>query len=270
MSTLSWKITQTRPNERDPYRICGTLCRLYIKTSKLTIQPHKRAMKRWKARLAEVDTRPLPSDDPRDVMNEILDDLEDRRTNTLPTTSTPAENSTTTTEKAEETTKPKTDSPLKDGRKRKNRRGRSKAERKEQKAQEALKGVEAGETVTPVVANGHAKSDEKGETKEGGKGRALNRRARRLLAKQAAGQVDGKVGKPNGQDKTKSTKTNGTSKSTKSTKSPNTKTVKEDKIPKEKKSTTSQETAPVEEVGKEKKRRKRNSEAKKTAAVATV
>ena len=257
---MSRKITQTRSNERDPYRICGKLCRLSTKTSKLTTQPHKRAVKRWRARLAEVDTRPLPSDDPRDVMNEIRDDLEDRRPNTLPTTSTPAEDTTTTMEKADETTKPNSDSPPKDGRKRKNRRGRSKAERKEQKAQEALKGVEAGETVTPVVANGHAKSDGKGETKEGGKGRALNRRARRLLAKQAAGRVEGKVEKPNGQEKKESTKTNGTSKSSKTPKE--TKTVKEDK--------TTQETAPVEEAGKEKKRRKRNSEAKKTAAVATA
>lgn len=270
MSTLSRKITQTRSNERNTYRICGTPCPLSAKTAKLTSQPHRRAMKRWKARLAEVDTRPLPSDDPRDVMNEILDDLEDRRTNTLPTTSTPAEDTTTTTEKTEATTKPKADSPPKDGRKRKNRRGRSKAERKEQKAQEALKGVEAGKIATPVVANENGNVSEKSETKEGGKGRALNRRARRLLAKQAAGQVDGKVEKPNGQEKKESTKTNGTSKSTKSTKSPNTKTVKEDKIPKEKKSSTTPETAPVEEAGKEKKRRKRNSEAKKTAAAVAV
>jgi hypothetical protein len=221
-------------------------------------QPHKRAMKRWKARLAEIDTRPLPSDDPRDVMNEILDDLEDRRTNTLPTSTTTEESTTTT--KAEETTKPKSDSPPKDGRKRKNRRGRSKAERKDQKAQEALKGATNGDIITPVVANGNGDVNGKAETKEGGKGRALNRRARRLLAKQAGGQGDDKVAKPNGQDKANAS-TKPKSKST-SIRSP-----KDDKTPKETKTATIQEIAPVEEAGKEKKRRKRNSEAKKNVAV---
>jgi len=203
-------------------------------------------MKRWQARLAEVESRPLPSDDPRDVMNEILDDLEDRRTGE------PSEAEVKLTKSTEEPA-PK----VKEGRKRTNRR-RTKAERKDQKAKAALEGVSA----TDALATKEASKDTT-EGKEGGNRRALNRRARRLLAKQAAGKdgsKDTEKETPNG--KAKSDTPVGTS------------TVKVDKSsrPKEKKSektkesttTSTPEAAPVE--GKEKKRRKRNSEAKAQTA----
>jgi hypothetical protein len=247
MPTLSRKITKTRSNARNTSSIC---CTSLLTSFRLLadLQSHKRAMKRWQARLAEVENRPLPSDDPRDVMNEILDDLEDRRTG-----EPPAEVAKTpkTTEKAE------TKAPAQEGSKRKNRR-RSKAERKDQKAQEALKGVTATDIssvkeATKVTAEG----------KEGGKGRGLNRRARRLLAKQAAGKDGSKEtekDKPNGN--TKPDKPNGTS-TAKVDKSSKPKEKKSEK-PKESTTTSTPEAAPVE--GKEKKRRKRNSEAKAQAA----
>lgn len=114
-------------------------------------------MKRWKNRLALVDERPLPSDDPRDVMNEILDDLEDRQ----------AGQSASHTDRAAEARGETA------GTKRKRKREMTKANKVMRKAEEALKRIENGER-----AGGDENGD--GPSLQGVKG--LNRKARRLLA----------------------------------------------------------------------------------------
>lgn len=105
-------------------------------------------MKRWTNRIAQKDERPLPSDDPRDVMNEILDELEDRQAGQVPASKKEQGDG--------ETRGPK------------RRKAESKKARQEAKAEEALK--TAGGAATAA-----------------GEGKGLNRKARRLLAKQQGG-----------------------------------------------------------------------------------
>lgn len=208
-------------------------------------------MKRWKARLAEANTRPLPeTNDPRDVMNEILDDLEDRRTGAKPVeevgddeaTNTPA--AAATEPKATTTTKTEGDGGRKDKRasRRKDRRARSAAERRNLKAQEAVKSVESTNRSTPKT-----KATE-GDEAEGGKAKGLNRRARRLLAKQSGAVGNGEGKKAN-------------SVKTKEGKGDKGKDLKESKAA----GAPATETGPVESEGKEKKRRKRNPQSKASA-----
>lgn len=116
-------------------------------------QSHKRAMRRWTNRLSQADSRPLPSDDPRDVMNEILDDLEDHKL---------GQSASKTEEQAEGTEAA--------GTKRKRKDEVSKANKILRKAEEALKRVQAA-----------------GEEKQSGQEvKGLNRKARRLLAQREA------------------------------------------------------------------------------------
>lgn len=192
-------------------------------------------MKRWKARLAEVEERPFPSDDPRDVMNEILDDLEDRRTNTKPAAveSEEKEETVPSTTTADSKRPNGTESGGRNkAARRKDRRARTKTERKDQQAQEALKAV-----ATPIT---NATTLTTAEKTEGG-GKGLNRRARRMLAKQSAGPVAGaKVGGENGKSKS----------------------VKEKKVTKATSAPVEAPTPTMEGEGKDKKRRKRNSQPK--------
>jgi hypothetical protein len=154
-------------------------------------------MKRWKARLAEAEAgeRPLPeTNDPRDVMNEILDDLEDRRTGTKPEVeaeaeaevekvgSTPAGAATTETDSKTTTKGGKANREKKDKRssRRKDRKAKSAGERKDLKAQDAIKSISTSAGVTTNGSTTPTKPVEGGK-----KGEGLNRRARRLLAKQS-------------------------------------------------------------------------------------
>jgi hypothetical protein len=150
-------------------------------------------MKRWKARLAEAEAgeRLFPeTNDPRDVMNEILDDLEDRRTGTKPEVEgedekvepAPAAAASTETDSKTTTEGGKTNKEKKDKRssRRKDRKAKSAGERKDLKAQDAIKSISTSAGVTTNGSTTPTKPVEGGK-----KGEGLNRRARRLLAKQS-------------------------------------------------------------------------------------
>lgn len=181
-------------------------------------------MRRWTKRLAQVDERPLPSDDPRDVMNEILDDLEDQRSGV------PVSASTLTSEPKEskkrtlgdtETTTESAKKQKREGEGKKAKAKAGKAQRKAQKAEKALQAIESAKT-DPKQAAAAGKTGGEGtmttttttttaSTDTNTKG--LNRKARRLLAhklKEAEGKgkadKEVKEGSENGKEKGKGEK----------------------------------------------------------------
>jgi len=215
-------------------------------------------MKRWKARLAEAESgeRPLPeTNDPRDVMNEILDDLEDRRTGTKPEAApeaepedvkvepTPAAAVSTETDSKTTTKGGKANREKKDKRsssRRKDRKAKSAGERKDLKAQDAIKSISTSATINGSTTPTKPVEGEK-------KGEGLNRRARRLLAKQS-----GAVGSEKPAPKAQGDQAGKTDKAGKKVKA-----GKGDMTP-----ASASATTPVDGEGEKKKRRKRNSEIK--------